>query len=109
MITINICKDFSETPGGRFTNEGEYSGEKFRDTLLIKKYEEAQTNKDILVINFDGTYGFGTSFLEESFGGLVRKYKKKNVLKNIRIISFEDETIPGNIEKYVREAEAKIK
>ena len=26
-MTINIAKDYSKTPGGRFIKEGEYSGE----------------------------------------------------------------------------------
>lgn len=105
MITIKIATDFSDSPGGRYIEEGEHSGELFREKILIKKYEEAEQKDDILRIDFDGTYGFGTSFLEESFGGLVRVHKKRNVLKRIEIISTEDETIEDNIKKYIREAE----
>ena len=105
MLTIRICDDFSEVPGGRFIKEGNHSGEQFRDEILIKKYEEAEKSDDTLEIDFDGTYGFGTSFLEEAFGGLVRKYKKRGVWQHLRIISTEDETIPDNIKKYIVEAE----
>lgn len=105
MIKIKISKDFSEIPGGRTIEEGDYSGEAFRDTVLIQKYEEAEQNDEILEIDFDDCYGFGTSFLEEAFGGLVRKYHKHGILRRIRIISFEDETIPDNIRKYVEAAE----
>jgi hypothetical protein len=107
MIKINICSDFSDTPGGRLIREGAYSGEEFRDTLLISKYLEAEKQNDILEINFDGCYGFGTSFLEEAFGGMVRKHHKHGTLQRMRFISTEDETIPDNIKKYVKEAEEK--
>lgn len=105
MIKLKLSTDFSDTPGGRFIDEGDYSGELFRDSLLIKKVNDAEEKGDFLEIDFDGCYGIGTSFLEESFGGLVRKYHKRNLLNRMRFISTEDETIPGNIEKYIKKAE----
>lgn len=104
-----ICKDFSDAPGGRYIQEGEHSGEEFREKILLPKYEEAEKNNEILEINFDGCFGFGTSFLEEAFGGLVRNHKKKNVLHVIKVVSVEDETIPDLVKKYVKEAEAKMR
>lgn len=109
MIKIKICEDFSDAPGGRYKKEGKNSGEQFREEILFPKYEQAEKENKKLEINFDGCFGFGTSFLEEAFGGLVRKYKKKGVLKRIIIISKEDETIPNNIQKYVRAAEEELK
>lgn len=44
-MTIKISVDFSETPGARHRSEGAYSGEEFRDDLLIKKYNIAKQNK----------------------------------------------------------------
>lgn len=83
MIKINIANDFSNTPGGRYISESEYSGEQFRDTILLPKYESAEIKYEKLEINFDGCGGFGTSVLEEVFGGMVRKLKKKrNTEKN---------------------------
>lgn len=105
VIKIKISTDFSDIPSGRTIAEGDHSGEEFRDTILIQKYNEAEYNNDILEINFDDCYGFGTSFLEEAFGGLVRKYHKHGILNRIKIISTEDETIPGNIKKYIEDAE----
>jgi len=106
MIKIKISNDFSDTPGGRYIEEGEYSGEAFRDHLLIGKINKAELTSDKVYIDFDGCFGFGTSFLEEAFGGLVRKYHKKNVLDYIQIHSTEDETIPQLVKKYIKDAEA---
>lgn len=105
MIKIKICNDFSDTPGGRFRNEGKYSGEEFREKILFPKYEDAEKKGEKLTIDFDGCFGFGTSFIEEAFGGLVREHNKRGILNNIIIISQEDETIPDNIKKYIEEAE----
>lgn len=41
MITINIANEYTKTPGGRFKSEGEFSGEDFRDAILLPKYLEA--------------------------------------------------------------------
>ena len=108
MIHINIAQDFSDTPGGRFISEGEHSGELFRDKILLPKYKEAEEKNERIEINFDGCWGFGTSFLEEAFGGMVRKLKKKGILNRITLISLEDETIPANVRKYVAEAEKNL-
>lgn len=105
MVEIKISRDFSDTPGGRGISEGKFSGEEFRETILKDKYNEAESKNEKLCIDFDGCFGFGTSFLEEAFGGLVRKYKKRGVLQRIIIISDEDRTIPININKYVKDAE----
>ena len=108
MIQINIAHDFSDTPGGRYINEGEYSGQQFRDEILLPKYKYAEQHDEKIEINFDGCWGFGTSFLEEAFGGLVRILKKKGILSRIILVSMEDETIPDNVIKYIKEAEEKI-
>ena len=107
-MLIKIATDFSENPGGRYIEEGDFSGELFRDTVLYPKYKQALEKGETLTIDFDGCFGFGTSFLEEAFGGMVRKYQVKNQLNHIIIISTEDETIPDLIRKYVISEEKKL-
>jgi len=109
MGKLIIATDFSDTPGGRTPKEGEYSGEEFRDNVLEPAYRTCLENNEILTIDFDGCYGFGTSFLEESFGGLVREYKYKDVISHINLISNDDETILINVPKYIKTEEKKIK
>lgn len=105
MIRIKISTDFSDIPGGRLKKEGKHSGEEFRDELLLPKYQEAEENDTELEVDFDDCYGFGTSFLEEAFGGMVREHHIHGILQRLRVISNEDETIPRNITKYIKEAE----
>ena len=68
-VRINIANDFSKYPAGRFKEDGEFSAERFRDDLLIPKMQEY----DLIIVCFDGTAPYGSSFLEEAFGGLIRK------------------------------------
>lgn len=108
MSKINICNDFSDTPGGRYKNEGSFSGEEFRETILLPEYEKIENTSEQLEINFDNCFGFATSFLEEAFGGLVREHKKMNTFRKYIIISNDDETIPKLIEKYITTAEKEL-
>ena len=72
VMTYNIAEKFSATPGGRFRKHGPYSGEEFREDVLCKLLESAIASDDTLAIVLDGTAGYGSSFLEEAFGGLIR-------------------------------------
>lgn len=103
MITINIATDYSKTPGGRFINEGAYSGEDFREKMLRPKFLEALANNDQLTVILDGGYGYATSFLEEAFGGLARELKNRK-LKEIIIISEEEPQLVFKIQQYIDDA-----
>lgn len=109
MSKLTIATDFSAVTGGRTPKEGDFSGELFRDNVLEPAYKDSIGKKEKLVIDFDGCYGIGTSFLEEAFGGLVRKYGYIGILDNIEMIVNDDETILENVPKYVRAAETELK
>ena len=101
MITINILKDFSLIPGARYKSDGEFSGEEFREKFLEKHFEDSSDNTKIEII-LDGTEGFATSFLEEAFGGLARKYTSERCLKKLKFISDEDDLLIEEIEHYIK-------
>jgi len=69
MRSIALAREFSKFPGGRYRSKGVFSGEEFRDEFLIP----ALKAEKLVVVQLDGTEGYGSSFLEEAFGGLVRK------------------------------------
>lgn len=98
---ISIANDFSKTPAGRYETDGPYSGQLFRDKFLIPALQRC----DIVTINLDGTIGYGSSFLEEAFAGVVRLkvFSKKDLLKKLTIISSR-ELYKETIIDYIREA-----
>lgn len=104
MIYINIAKDFTDTPGPRYISEGKYSGEEFRNDILVPKFEEAIKTNDKITIDLDGGFGYIDSFLEEVFGGLARKYNSKIVKEKIEIISNDQKSLLETINKYIEEA-----
>lgn len=69
---ISIADDFSKYPGPRYEQDGLDSGEKFRKTVLIPALRDAQARGVVLTVVLDHVAGYGSSFLEEAFGGLVR-------------------------------------
>jgi len=96
-LLVNVAKDFSRYPAGRFLSDGEFSGEKFRHDFL----EPAMRNNNHLHICLDGARGYGSSFLEEAFGGLVRLgYEPNDVLASIELES-SDKSLILEIKDYI--------
>lgn len=71
MRVINIAREFSEFPVGRYLADGPDTGERFRIEFL----DEPMSKREPLTIELSGTDGYGSSFLDEAFGGVVRKFK----------------------------------
>jgi len=103
-IRISVAQDFSVAPGPRHINQGKFSGEEFREKILIPKYIEAKESGCKLIIDLDGVFGYFDSFIEEAFGGLARAFPKDNILKVIEFISTEDPFLIEKIEKYIKNA-----
>jgi hypothetical protein len=109
MIVISIAKDFTRTPGPRYREEGSFSGEEFRRTILVEKANLALTKGEVLFVDLDGTAGYGTSFLEESFGGLIREENLKyaDLIKILKIKSDEKPKYSREIDTYLKRADEK--
>jgi hypothetical protein len=67
-MIISVAQAFSPYPAGRFRTDGPYSGEAFREDILVP----ALRTGEAVTVHLSGTSGYGSSFLEEAFGGLVR-------------------------------------
>ena len=93
MKTISIADDFTRYPGGRYRKHGKGSGEEFRDAFLVPMLEKEEE----VVIILDGTAGYSSSFLEEAFGGLVRRGYAKELIH--RLLKFKAE---GGFKAYER-------
>lgn len=106
-MKIKIASEFSTAPGPRKVSEGKFSGELFRKEILLPKVLEARDKKCALTIDLDGTSGFGTSFLEESFGGLIRENDLSLAILDsvFRFVSNEEPGLLTEIREYMEEAE----
>ena len=72
---ITIAADFPKYPVGRFPQNGAYNGTTFRDEVLAIALRDLSI--DVVEVVFDGVAGFGSSFSEEAFGGLIRELGMK--------------------------------
>lgn len=110
-MKIKVAEHFSKAPGPRYRDEGKHSGEEFRIDVLYPMLQEAITSGQQVSVDLDGTFGFGTSFLEESFGGLIREngLPLETVLKHIEFISIEEPELLDEIRQYMDEAERERK
>lgn len=99
MFVINIAKDFSDMPYGRYSRDSEDSGERFRKEFLVPALQRHEK----VIVQMDGALGYGSSFLDEVFAGLVRDegYSKKDVLERV-VIDSSLESIKKSIIKYVK-------
>lgn len=100
MKTISLARDFTKFPAGRYKDDGPYSGELFRERYLAPALE----SDEAIVIDLDGARGYGSSFLEEAFGGLVRLgFPAERVLARISLVS-KDTSLISEIQSYIRES-----
>lgn len=101
MSVVKIT-DFSPFPAGRYVTDGPYSGQAFRDNILIPQL----TENDLVQVDLNGAFGFGSSFLEEAFGGLVRvgKFSLKTLKEKLKINSEDDPLVADEIWLYIESA-----
>lgn len=85
-IMISIA-DFSTYPSGRDAQDGTYNGERYRNEILVPLLQDAQEQGKVLCVSLKGVLSFGSSFLEEAFGGLIRtgKFDKDQLKKLLKI------------------------
>jgi len=99
-------RDFSETPGPREKVQGDFSAEFFVETVLDPEFQKMDADVNLkMEINLDGTLGYGTSFLEEVFGGTTRNKGVDFVRDRIEVISEEEPWLKDEIKSYVDDVE----
>ena len=83
MTVINIAQEFSSRPIGRYDPaDGKYSGERFRKKFLVPALKQS-TEK--IKIDLDGLKMLTSSFMEEAFGGLIRRegFNSEEILERL--------------------------
>lgn len=103
---LSVAREFSRTPGPRYPQEGNFSGALFRRKILLVRIKAAISESEALLVDLDGTAGYGTSFLEEAFGGLIREdgLSAEAVGDVLRIKSDEEPYLIDDIRSYIAEA-----
>ena len=97
---IAVSRQFSRFPAGRFTEDGPFSGQAFRERFLIPALKAGKP----FTVELDGTAGFGSSFLEEAFGGLVRSgWKAPEILSHMDL-KCSDQSLVEEITEYINNA-----
>jgi hypothetical protein len=85
---INIA-DFSRYPTGRDDGDGAFNGTRFRADFLLPAMREAFETGSKVIVSLDDVNSLGSSFLEEAFGGLIRKehLPKEKVKSTLEVIT----------------------
>lgn len=96
---IRVAEDFHSAPLGRVTEDGPFNGTRFRREHLIPALKEHQRVRIIL----DGAM-MGSSFLEESFGGLARDNVTLQDVGRIELVSEEIPSYVEEIREYIHDA-----
>jgi hypothetical protein len=103
--TLSIARDFSRYPAGRYKTDGPFPGELCRRKLLVP----ALRDSDSVLVELDGTRGYGSSFLEEAFGGLIREEGfDLPTLKHKLLFKSSDPTLVEEIWTYMQDAQEDV-
>lgn len=100
-VIVNVAKDFSRFPSGRTPEDSQFSGEAFREKFLKPALESGEEVR----IELDGAIGYGSSFLEEAFGGLIRNcaLSAEGLRKSLRLVTYDD-ALKSEIWSYIEAA-----
>lgn len=104
--TIEIARDYSPYPAGRYRKNSDSSGEEFRERLLIPALKKG----GVIHVKFAGAAGYPASFVEEAFGGLVRSGFRAEELENrlrLEAGGAEYEVYVVQAWQYIRDAETR--
>ncbi|MBD8654730.1 STAS-like domain-containing protein [Oxalobacteraceae sp. CFBP 13730] len=105
IMNVSIAKQFSETPSGRYVEDGPASGQRFREEFLVPALQSGKS----VAVDLDGAVGFGSSFLEEAFGGLVRVagFRAPDLRARLTVLSGL-KTYRDRVWRYIDEAQARV-
>jgi hypothetical protein len=103
-VEIDVARDFSREPFGRYPVHGPDSGERFRHEFLERPLRAG----DHVFVDFDGVSGLSSSFLDEAFAGLVRLgvLPGNRFFEFVTIKSDRDPSYIDDVRDYVAEAAA---
>ena len=100
-VHYNLGKEYTDYLGGRLVKDGAYSGEAFRETVLLKLWEANQDAE--FFFDLDALGGYTSSFFDESFCELVRRYGER-AAKRLHFTSTRRPYLVEQIKQWMQEA-----
>ena len=96
---IDLAEGFSRYPFGRYQGDGEHSAEKFRDDILTP----ALRNHLHVTVDLGGTNYYGSPFLEETFGGLLRHgFSKAELDEKLTVLHDKLPSVKDEVAAYIK-------
>ena len=110
MEELNVGKDFSTDPCGRYYSDNtKSSGEQFREEALLPRLRNLNAGEKLDIVLDENVESYGSSFLTEGFAGVV-KYgymRADELVEKINLIVENDmdfEYYRDKIIQYIHEA-----
>lgn len=101
MTNLSVARDFSEYPFGRYPAHGPHNGQRFRDDLLCPRLRRGEH----VTVDLTGAKGLAPSFMEETFGGLVRAgFTESHLRAHLTVECRTDPSLIDEAWMYIRDA-----
>ncbi|WP_288431841.1 STAS-like domain-containing protein [uncultured Stenotrophomonas sp.] len=86
QTVYKVAEMYSRFPGGRRRANGDFSGEQFREDVvlpLLSKYKH-------IIFDLTGSAGYSSGFLDEAFGELGSLMPYEEVRRRIELVASDD-------------------
>lgn len=101
---VNVARDFSPLPMGRSATHSPFSGERFRDELLVPALNIGDT-----VVDLTGTRGRSASFLDEAFARLLDcGFSLRSLEMNLEVHAEDDPQVAEFVWRLIRDRAHRI-
>jgi hypothetical protein len=84
--TYVVAREYTRFPGGRRRQNGDHSGEEFRETVVIPLLDKY----DLITFDLTGSAGYSSGFLDEAFGEIGSILGMAEAKRRIKIVASDD-------------------
>lgn len=93
---VSKVSDFTTLPGPRYRKDGDYSADQFFEDCVLPSLRQVLDGKaDRLLIDFDDTLGYVSSFAPQLALRIKHELKDKSLIKRKIMTKSEDDAVQG--------------